>query len=65
MSDGNSSWIKVIPYGGADTVTGSCYHIVADTCGGEKNYLVEAGLFTGKNGRKFVSRNSGFRSGDQ
>ncbi len=48
MSDNNGSWIQIIPYGGADTVTGSCYLIRVTALGLEESYMVDCGLFSDK-----------------
>ena len=53
MSDDNSSWIRYIPHGGADDVTGSAHEFVLDTQDGDMHYLVDAGMFAGQKGRKF------------
>lgn len=52
MTDAHSSWIKVTPYGGANTVTGSCYLVEATIYGKKRNYLVDCGLFSEKDKNK-------------
>jgi len=52
MSEFNSSWVTLTPFGGADTVTGSCHLVKIDTREGEKYYLVDCGAFSGKDGRR-------------
>lgn len=42
----NNSWIKLQPFGGANTVTGSSYLFTVTLGKREKNYLVDCGLFT-------------------
>lgn len=50
MEKKRNSWIEVIPFGGADTVTGSRF--LVRLFGGKKHYLVDAGLFMGKCSKK-------------
>ena len=52
MSESNSSWVTLTPFGGADTVTGSCHLVKVNARGGEKYYLVDCGAFSGKDGRR-------------
>ena len=52
MSDNNNSWIQLIPYGGADTVTGSCYLIKVTAFEREEYYMVDCGLFSDKNNKR-------------
>jgi len=52
MSEVNSSWITLTPFGGSNTVTGSCHLVRVNTRGGEKYYLVDCGAFSGKDGRR-------------
>ena len=52
MSEASSSWVTLTPFGGADTVTGSCHLVKVDARGGEKYYLVDCGAFSGKDGRR-------------
>lgn len=53
MLSEKSSWIRLVPFGGADTVTGSCYCVEETTVEGKVNcYLVDCGLFIGKNSKK-------------
>ena len=52
MLDGKNSWIQLIPYGGADTVTGSCYLLKVNAFGTEECYMVDCGLFSDRTNKK-------------
>ena len=52
MSESNSSWVTLTPFGGANSVTGSCHLVRVNTRRGEKHYLVDCGAFSGKDGRR-------------
>jgi len=46
------SWLKIIPLGGADQVTGSCHMFEYTGNGGPKYYFADAGMYAGKDCRK-------------
>jgi len=53
MSGSIRSWLTVTPFGAAGGVTGSCNYVeVTATDGSLHGYMVDAGLFAGKNSRK-------------
>lgn len=47
-----NSWVRLVPFGGADTVTGACYLLTVVVAGKERHYLVDCGLYSRKNSRK-------------